>query len=45
VDWLVEANISEKCAACVFRADVVSSDSEVWCGRRGSLKETANWDD
>jgi hypothetical protein len=28
VDWFVETNILEKCAFSIFRADVMSLDSE-----------------
>jgi hypothetical protein len=28
VDWLIEANVPEKCAVSIFRAEVMSQDSE-----------------
>jgi hypothetical protein len=42
VDWLVEANISEKCAVSTFRAEVMSRDSEepyIYGSRRVNLKK------
>jgi hypothetical protein len=31
VDWLVEASVSEKCAASIFRVEVMSRDSDRVC--------------
>jgi hypothetical protein len=44
VDWLVGANVVEKCVVSMFWAEVMSWDSTgiIQNGRRGSLKERAN---
>jgi hypothetical protein len=45
VDFLVEANISKKCAVSTFRAEMMSQkpkETYTSGGRRGSLKEGAN---
>jgi hypothetical protein len=47
VESLAEANVSERRAVTIFRAEVISWDSEGPCkdGRRGSLKEQVNRDE
>jgi hypothetical protein len=44
VDWLVEANVSEKCAVSFFRVEVMRWDSQGLYREagRGCLKERAN---
>jgi hypothetical protein len=46
VDWLVEANISEKHTVFTFRAEVTMLRIRgiIWGGRKGSLKEWAKQD-
>lgn len=38
VDWLVEANSSEMCAVCVFRAEVITSPQMNNCHFHENLK-------
>jgi hypothetical protein len=44
VDWLVEADVSEKLTVSIFRAEVtiLCIRGIIWSGRKGSLKERAN---
>jgi hypothetical protein len=46
VDWLVEANVSEKRTVSIFRAEVTMLGNRgiIYSGRKGSLKEKANQD-
>jgi hypothetical protein len=46
VDWLVEANVSEKLTVSFFRAEVTMLGIRgiICSGRKGSLKERANQD-
>jgi hypothetical protein len=44
VEWLTEANVTEKSVVSIFRAEAKSWDSRgiILVGRKGSLKERAN---